>query len=214
MSNSNGGKGRGKIYGMNDNVTRDIIFEELFYHQHRVGIMAYCLSKIAGCHDSIKIFQGGWMHDEGKRRLDYQLLAKPEPLSLIERKIIEQHPVYSYRILCERSIQRDICKMVLHHHENFDGSGYPNKLSGDDIPIGSRIIRICDVYDALTNKREYRNGKYYTQEEAITIMESMKHFFDPGLFKCFKDNVNTLDKSQDGDFAEAINSTDYFSLSI
>lgn len=176
--------------------------------------MAYYLSTIAGCHDAIKIFQGGWLHDEGKRKIDYKLLAKTEQLSMVERKIIEQHPLYSYKILSERSIQREICQMVLHHHENYDGSGYPDRLSGDDIPIGSRIIRICDVYDALTHKREYRMGKYYTKEEAMSIMESMKRSFDPRLFECFKDNVNTLDKSQDGDLVGTINSTEYFSLSI
>jgi HD-GYP domain-containing protein (c-di-GMP phosphodiesterase class II) len=72
---------------------------------------------------------------------------------------------------------------ILHHHENFDGSGYPHKLAGDQIPFEARIIRITDTYDALTSNRGYRPA--YTHKKALSIMEQEQHCFDPDLLKVF-----------------------------
>lgn len=158
--------------------------------------MAFNLSKLSG-NEKIDIlcFQAGFMHDEGKKRIDYRLLAKSEPLRPVERQLLDQHTLFTFQILNSRGIKKEICEMALHHHENHDGSGYPGKLSGEEIPVGSRIIRICDVYDALTSKREYRKGQYYSQEEALMIMESMKEKFDPDLFYRFKESISLIVQS-------------------
>jgi len=73
--------------------------------------------------------------------------------------------------------------IIRHHHENFDGSGYPDRLKGDQIPVEARIIRITDTYDALTSNRGYRPA--YSHKKALSIMEQDSAFFDPDLLEVF-----------------------------
>jgi putative nucleotidyltransferase with HDIG domain len=98
----------------------------------------------------------GLVHDIGKIGLPPGLLEKPGPLSLEERRQMEQHPVIGERILAKVDDYTEIARVVRHHHERVDGEGYPDGLAGEEIPLLSRIISVADAYDAMTSDRPYR----------------------------------------------------------
>lgn len=98
-------------------------------------------------------------------------------------KYVRMHATFSRDILTEQGFDEEICDIVYHHHENNDGSGYPCNISGDDIPLGARIIRVCDVYTALISKRSYREA--FSKKIAVELMiEEAKHF-DMKIFLAF-----------------------------
>lgn len=123
-------------------------------------------------------------HDIGKLLISQSILNKAGRLSKKEYEIIKKHPYFSYNILKNNGVKKSICEMVKHHHENWDGTGYPDGIKGQEINIGAKIIKICDVYDALVSERPYR--KALTHHEAIEIMEKSKNEFDPNLYEVFK----------------------------
>lgn len=127
-------------------------------------------------------------HDIGKAHIDHKILHKKGPLNEIERKIIEKHSYYSYKELLQQGYSKTISQIVLYHHENYDGSGYPHNLKGDDIPFCSRIIKISDVYDALTMDRPYR--KKLSISVALKIMEDEKERYDPRIYRAFKEIIS------------------------
>ncbi|EOD01426.1 HD-GYP domain-containing protein [Caldisalinibacter kiritimatiensis] len=135
--------------------------------------------------DLKKIEIASIFHDIGKAYLDQNILNKPGRLDKEERIHIQKHVEYSCIEILKMNMEntKGIAKIIRYHHENFDGTGYPEKLKGKQIPIGSRIIRIADVYDALTFDRVYRNK--LTHEQALKIMEEEKRYFDPILFSGF-----------------------------
>lgn len=165
------------------------VYEDLFYHQYSVGELTYRLSILMGIDNNtaIKNFIAGWMHDEGKRRIPVEILAKEGPLTVEERKIINQHPIYSYQMLKQRQMNNQICLIAKYHHENYDGTGYPEGLKGEEIPLCSRIIRVCDMFDALTSNRPYR--ELLTYKQALNIMDSGQKDFDPKIYKKFKEMI-------------------------
>lgn len=122
--------------------------------------------------------------DLGKIAMDYKVFMKKDKLTDNEYEYIKQHSSKSTEILIQSHlISRRILACIIHHHENYNGTGYPSKVSGEAIPIGARILKICDVYYALTEMRPYR--KDYCHEEAIKIMEREKENFDPDLLDKF-----------------------------
>jgi putative nucleotidyltransferase with HDIG domain len=100
----------------------------------------------------------GLVHDIGKVGLPPGLLEKPGPLTLEERRQMEEHPAVGERILANVENYNDIARIVRHHHERVDGNGYPDRLIGDDIPMISRILAVADAYDAMTSDRPYREA--------------------------------------------------------
>jgi len=138
------------------------------------------------------------VHDVGKFYIPKNMLLKKGKLTKNEMHIIRSHSIRSIEELKKRNMEESIINIVKHHHESYDGSGYPSGLIGEDIPFESRVIKICDVFDAITNKRVYRNI-VYNYEEAIKIMENMKNEFDPILYKLFNEyikNSNLLLKNE------------------
>ena len=101
---------------------------------------------------------GAAFHDIGKLAVPESILSKPGPLTQAERKAIEQHTVVGERILSPISFLAEVLPLVRHAHERWDGKGYPDRLGGERIPLGARIIFACDAYDAMTSDRVYRNG--------------------------------------------------------
>ncbi len=95
------------------------------------------------------------LHDLGKLAVPEEILRKPGPLTDGERLVLERHPQIGYRMLESLGVD-PVAEWVLHHHERWDGSGYPDGLHGDDIPLGARVIFVADAYDAMTNDRIYR----------------------------------------------------------
>jgi putative two-component system response regulator len=102
------------------------------------------------------IAQAGLLHDLGKISVPEQVLRKPGPLSAEEWVVMRQHPIVGAQIVAPLEFFADGAIIVRHHHERHDGSGYPDGLRGELIPLGSRIVAVADVYDALTSDRPYR----------------------------------------------------------
>ncbi|MGC8745590.1 MAG: HD-GYP domain-containing protein [Candidatus Saccharicenans sp.] len=123
------------------------------------------------------------MHDIGKIVIPDYVLNKPVILTEAERLMIQQHPELGFKLVEALDLNPIIGEVILNHHGNFDGTGYPAQLKGKEIPFTARIVRIADVFDALTSDRPYR--KAYSLEQALSIMEKQKSQFDPELYKIF-----------------------------
>jgi len=123
------------------------------------------------------------IHDIGKIAINEFIVNKPGRFTEAEHLMIQHHAQLGASLIEKLSLNPRIPLIILHHHENFDGSGYPHKLKGDRIPFESRIIRITDTYDALTSNRGYRPA--YTPKKAYSIMERDQHYFDTELLEIF-----------------------------
>ena len=135
----------------------------------------------------------GMLHDIGKLRLAnyiYGEATAESPLMIEEMKYVRMHSLLSYNIVKSRGYNARVCETILYHHENMDGSGYPENLSGEDIPEGSRIIRVCDVFAALTTDRPYR--KSFTKDEALSLMIDEINNFDMRVFLAFEHVVHKV----------------------
>lgn len=127
---------------------------------------------------------GAFLHDVGKTEVPAEILNKPGRLTDEERRTMERHTVIGDEILSPVEFPWDIRPMVRSHHERWDGAGYPDGLREEAIPYTARILRIADIFDALTTARSYR--KPLTPEEAFRIMEEDHGSFDPELFETFR----------------------------
>jgi putative nucleotidyltransferase with HDIG domain len=116
-----------------------------------------------------KIEQGAVLHDIGKIGLDKAILDKAGPLNSFEWAKVKRHPILGSSIVQDLSFLQKSTNIILHHHERIDGRGYPAGLSGNDIPVGARIVNVVDALDALTSDRSYR--KALSVEEAIHILQ-------------------------------------------
>ena len=126
------------------------------------------------------------MHDVGKIGIPDRILQKPGPLDPDEWKIMQSHVTIGAEIIGEHGggMLALAAQIALTHHEKYDGSGYPQGLRGEDIPLAGRIVAIADVFDALTSKRPYK--KAWTEEEAIAFLREQKgRHFDPALVDLF-----------------------------
>jgi PAS domain S-box-containing protein len=133
------------------------------------------------------------LHDVGKWRMPPEVLLKPGPLNKAEWEIIRQHPRLGVEMLAPLLKERGndqylkfVECVVLYHHERWDGSGYPNGLKGEAIPLSARIVALADVYEALTSNRAYRGA--LAHEEAFAMMLKEKEKFDPRIWKLFEEN--------------------------
>lgn len=131
-----------------------------------------------------KLSMASLLHDLGKTRIDNRIINKPDRLTEKEYKIAKQHAYFGYAHLSRDGIDADVKNAVLYHHENFDGTGYPDGLSGEEIPIFARIIHVADVYHAYLSKRPYKKAK--TKEDAMAyISENANTMFDPNIVNAF-----------------------------
>lgn len=134
---------------------------ELLKHAHRVSDLAYTMAKKFELdeHECREIAIAASLHDIGKFLLDPQVLNKKGKLTAVEMNQIKQHVNYSYKIgvMILPHLNSNVLKMVHEHHENYDGTGYPNAKSRDNLAFGSQIIRVCDSYDAMRSVRPYRS---------------------------------------------------------
>ena len=125
-----------------------------------------------------QIRRGALLHDIGKMGIPDSILLKPGPLSEREWEIMRQHPVFAFQLLNPIPHLRQALDIPLYHHEKWDGTGYPQGLKGEQIPLAARIFAIADVWDALRSDRPYR--KAWPEEQARAYIEAQagKHF-DP-----------------------------------
>jgi putative nucleotidyltransferase with HDIG domain len=128
---------------------------------------------------------GGLLHDVGKCVIPAQILNKPGALTAEERRIVERHPVVGAEMISAVKWPFDVAALVLHHHERWDGGGYPDGLAQEAIPFAARVMAIADVFDALTSQRPYRPA--YSPRQALAIMMAdAAGAFDPALFELFR----------------------------
>lgn len=133
--------------------------------------------------------------DLGKIAMDFKIFQKPTSLTDEEFEYVKQHPSKSTQLLIQSNlISKDILSCIIHHHESYDGTGYPAKAKGETIPLGGRILKICDVYMALKESRPYR--EQFSHMDAIHIMKEDKHIFDPELLDKFIVFIEKYEKEQ------------------
>jgi HD-GYP domain-containing protein (c-di-GMP phosphodiesterase class II) len=135
--------------------------------------------------DTLRIVaRGGYLHDVGKIAIPDAVLNKPGALTAEERALIETHPAIGAEMVSPVALLREVLPAVLHHHERWDASGYPDCLGGRDIPFVARIVAVADVWDALTSDRSYRPG--FTPQRALGhIVSGSGTHFDPRIVEAF-----------------------------
>jgi len=162
-------------------------------HCDNVGRYALLIADKLGLSEDKKqeIKYGSWLHDCGKIGVPEAILNYPGKLNEQEMRIIKKHPEWGADVARRAQLSNAIINVILHHHEAYDGSGYPYGLKGELIPLESRIVSLADVYDALTSDRPYR--KAHSIEQAIEIMASMTgKAFDPNIAETFLSMLSYL----------------------
>ncbi len=133
------------------------------------------------------------LHDIGKLAVPENILSKPGKLTAAEYSKVMIHPVVGADILSNVEFPYEVVPIVKHHHERYDGTGYPSGLKGEEIPFGARILTVVDCYEALTTNRPHRPR--YSREQALNLMRSEKgRTFDPVVLEVFIDIVDSLEE--------------------
>ena len=166
---------------------RETVCSEM-HHALEVSNMAVLISKELGkdekfCDD---IAVAGVLHDIGKLRVNRYVYSDESDDTLVveQMKYVRMHSAYSRDILRDANYPENVIEAVYHHHENYDGSGYPDGLKGTDIPEMSRILRTCDVFSALITNRSYR--KAFDKKTAMAIMIDEVEDYDMEVFLAFQ----------------------------
>jgi len=171
-------------------------------HSERVAVLSKMLAQQFGLDEAQveRIYMAGLLHDVGKIGVPEAVLKKPGRLTVEEFEQMKRHPAIGAKILQDVKQIQDIIPGVLHHHERFDGRGYPDGLSGHNIPLMGRIICLADCFDAMTSTRTYR--KAMPLEVALAdIRRCSGTQFDPGLTEAFltipRDKLRDILRQQD-----------------
>lgn len=168
-------------------------------HMKRISIYSRLLAEQLGmskqkCED-VALYSS--FHDIGKVGMSDTILLSPDTYSKYEKEIMKTHTLIGYDILSNVSTLRTAALIARHHHEKWDGSGYPDGLKGEAIPIEARIVTLADVYDALRSEREYKDSWSHEQTVEHIVGESGKSF-DPKLVEIFLEHQETFRAVFDG----------------
>lgn len=159
-------------------------------HSERVAVFSLLIGEKMGLSpNELNILRyGSWLHDIGKIGVPRAILNKPGRLTLEEKGIISKHPKMGWDILHTIKPLKDILPLVLHHHEWYDGSGYPDGLKGEEIPIGARVMHVADAIDAMTSNRAYRKAM-----DLQMVLNQLRLFsgsqFDPEVVRIVLDTM-------------------------
>ena len=171
-------------------------------HVRRLELLSRRLAERAGL-DARAAATIGWsamLHDIGKIRVPERILLNPHPLNGDEWAVIHLHPMWSEEALADGEHLAVARQIARSHHENWDGTGYPDGLYGDQIPLAARIVRITDAFDAMTNRRPYQDP--VSMEAALEELQATAgHHVDPGLVGRFSDLLRS-----DGDLRSQLTS--------
>lgn len=167
-------------------------------HIIRVGLYSLLLARSLGESSESQrlLYLAAPLHDVGKIAVPESILLKPGPLDETERQVMQQHTTVGHRILRDArspSLQMG-AEIALTHHERYDGCGYPDGISGNDIPLYSRILAVADVFDALTSRRPYKDPWHFDQAIELVAAERGQHF-DPrivDLFLAHREHVRSI----------------------
>ena len=196
-----------------DMVKDDIVKEDLdeaIDHGILVSKLAFLLSTEMGMDEEFcyMMAQAGMVHDIGKLKLGKFLYGRSKDTLVIEEmKYVRMHPTIGYDILKKYGYQENLLESVCHHHENYDGSGYPGNMKGDSIPYGARILRICDVFAALISERRYRAA--FDLDTAMELMIEEVKNFDMQIYLAFSCVVHSEQFIEVEHFIDSINKKNY-----
>ncbi len=159
-------------------------------HCERVAGYAVAVARELGLgeEEQTTIRLGAYLHDLGKVRVPHEILNKTGTLTPEEYRVIQMHPVWGLELLATVEFPWDIKPIIRWHHERYDGTGYPDRLRGDEIPISAQIICIVDVFDALTTTRSYRPA--LSPREALLKMEECRGWWRPDVYQAFLRSLN------------------------
>ena len=165
-------------------------------HATRLADLAVQVAERLGVDESAlsDIEAASLLHDIGKIGVPDEILLKPGLLNGYERSQVEKHPEYGWAILRTIPGFERVSLLVLHHHERWDGVGYPGRLTGGDTPLGARIVAVVDTFDAMINRRAYRQG-LPLQEARRRLDNAAGHQLDPLIVRLFQE---LLDQHGDG----------------
>jgi putative two-component system response regulator len=156
-------------------------------HCERLARYASDLGRQLGLDEEsiVALKRGGFLHDLGKVAIPDEILKKGSNLSAAERKVMKRHPVIGERICKPLKSLRRVLPIIRHHHEHWNGSGYPDGLAGEEIPLLARVLQVVDVYDALRTARPYKRG--LSHDQAINVMkeEADRGLWDPNIVREF-----------------------------
>jgi ribonuclease P protein subunit RPR2 len=155
-------------------------------HAERVAAYGMEIARVmdAPFADDPEVEFGFLLHDVGKVAVPDSILWKPEPLTTAERALMERHPIVGWEILREIEFLDEAKLVVRHHHERWDGTGYPDGLAGDAIPLSARVFAVADVLDALTTIRPYRPPSTLDVARGM-IRDTAGSHFDPAVVDAF-----------------------------
>ena len=160
-------------------------------HCERLSRTAVSLGRALGLgsDDLHALHRGGYLHDIGKVGVPDSVLLKPAPLTAEESALMRRHPEIGDSLCAPLQSLRSVRPIILSHHERIDGSGYPNGLRGDNVPLLAQIVGIVDVYDALTSRRPYRDA--LSHDEAVRFMMEETHAgrFNPRYVDAFLETL-------------------------
>ena len=165
----------------------DIRDVETFGHSRTVAKYSQVLAQLIGIHDKShldNIRKGALLHDVGKIAIPDSILKKPGELTSSEWKKIRMHPVLGYGLVKEIKLLHEVGSIILHHHERYDGEGYPIGLKDHEIPIEARIFSVADALDAITSHRPYRKRRDFSEAKDEIESHSGSQF-DPEIVRAF-----------------------------
>ncbi|HLY59382.1 MAG TPA: HD domain-containing phosphohydrolase [Terriglobia bacterium] len=155
-------------------------------HSRRVSMFCLEMARKMGCSsDELRqIARGSYLHDIGKIGISDSILLKPGKLTVEETDVMQTHARVGYDLVCRIAFLAPAAKIVLTHQERFDGTGYPQGLVGEEIPLGARIFGVADTLDAMTSDRSYRKALPFSEARAEIAREAGRQF-DPDVVKVF-----------------------------
>jgi putative nucleotidyltransferase with HDIG domain len=162
-------------------------YEDSVGHSQLVAKYSLMLTKLLGIKDKdflVYLERGALLHDIGKIGIPEAILRKPGTLTVKERNIVEEHPEIGYKIIKNFEFLQKASRIVLYHHEHYDGEGYPFGLAGDSIPLEARIFALADTLDAITSDRPYRRGQSF-RKARLEIERGKGTQFDPDVVDAF-----------------------------
>jgi putative nucleotidyltransferase with HDIG domain len=167
-----------------------------FGHCERVARHAVAVAQALGLgdHAQTAIRLGAYLHDVGKVRVPHETLNKPGPLTRDELEVVQLHPIWGIELLAAVEFPWDLKPIIRWHHEKYDGTGYPDRLRGDEIPLAAQIVGIVDVYDALTTDRSYRPA--LSHDAALAEIERCKGWWSEAVYTAFQTSLAQRPASQ------------------
>ncbi|HEX9610474.1 MAG TPA: HD domain-containing phosphohydrolase [Gemmatimonadales bacterium] len=156
-----------------------------FGHCERVARNAVAMARVLGLDDDEEttLLLGAYLHDLGKVRVPHEILYKPGLPSRVELEVVQMHPIWGIELLATIEFPWDIKPIIRWHHEKYDGTGYPDRLEGDEIPVGAQIVGILDFYDALTNARP--NQAALPPDRALAHITQCRGWWSERVFDAF-----------------------------